>query len=99
MPAIWRALTDAGSLAITRNTIQLRRDATIAAPSTPSLASSSRWPVNACVEISSETVKPMPATAPPPTIVGQLSDRRRPLSQGRDASQVAVTMPIGLPIT
>ena len=99
MPAIWRALTSAGSRRITRKTTQARQGATSAAARTPSFASSSCWPSKARLEISSETVKPMPATVAPPAVTGQLSPRRRPSSHGRDASQTAPRMPSGLPTT
>ena len=97
MPASWRARTDSGSMAITRKTTKLSSVARVAAPSTPSFASSSRCPSNARLEIRSATVKPMPATVPPPTIVGQLNDRWRPPT--RDASHVAATIPSGFPTT
>jgi len=71
----------------------------IAAPRIPSFASSSSCPLKAMLAISSETVKPMPATAPPPMMAGQLSARRSPDSHGREASQAAVQIPIGLPRT
>ena len=45
----------------------------MAAARTPSFASSSCLPSKARLEISTETVKPTPATAPPPAITGQLS--------------------------
>ena len=51
------------------------------------------------LEISSETVKPMPATVPPPAFTGQLSARRTRRRDNRQASQVAPTMPSGLPST
>ena len=69
----------------------------MAAPSTPSFASSSCCPSKARLEISSEIVNPMPATAPPPAISGQLSARRSPPS--RDASHAAPRIPSGLPTT
>ena len=55
--------------------------------------------MKARLEINSETVKPMPATAPPPTSEAQLSEGRGPCSAGREAIQVAPTMPSGLPST
>ena len=97
MPLIWRARTDSGSLAIARKTAQLMSVARIAAPSTPSFASSSARPSKAIVEISSETVNPMPATAPPPASTGQLTGGRSPPS--REPSHDPATMPIGLPST
>ena len=56
-------------------------------------------PVNARLAISSETVKPMPAQAPPPSSIGPLSGGRGPCSPGRDASHEPAKMPIGLPKT
>ena len=53
--------------------------------------------MNASVAISSETVKPMPAQAPPPSSNGLLSGGRGPCSTGRDASQEPAKIPIGLP--
>ena len=47
----------------------------------PSGACTSCWPLNAMLDTSSETVKPIPATAPAPTIAGQLSERLAPPSQ------------------
>ena len=48
--------------------------------STPSLASASSWPWKARVAISSETVNPMPAIAPPPSTDAQPTGGRiRPL--------------------
>ena len=55
-------------------------------PSAPSLASSSRTPVKARLEISSETVKPIPAQAPPTSSTGGLIGERGPCSAGREAS-------------
>ena len=51
------------------------------------------------LEISSETVKPMPATAPMPPSPGQLTGRRWPPNIRRVASHEAPTMPAGLPTT
>jgi hypothetical protein len=70
---------------------------TIAAASTPSFACSSWLPSNARLEIRMETVKPTPATAPPPAITGQLRARCRPPKTRRDASHVAPRTPTGLP--
>ena len=67
--------------------------------STPSFASSSRSPLNARLEISSETVNPIPATHAPPASTGQLIGGRGPWSTGRDAIQVAPRIPTGLPTT
>ena len=47
--------------------------------------------------MSKETVKPMPATMPPPAIVGQLSARRP--SRSRRASVAEARIPSGLPTT
>ncbi len=48
---------------------------------------------------SSETVKPIPATAAPPNRFGQPTGSRRPPNRLRVASQDAVRMPTGLPTT
>src|SRR5450755_2055275 len=68
-------------------------------PSAPSLASSSRSPVKARLEISSETVKPIPAQAPPAASTGPLTGERGPWRAGREASHVPPQMPTGLPST
>ena len=49
--------------------------------------------------MSSETVKPMPATAPAPTSPGQLTGEAQAAEHGRVASHAAPTMPSGLPTT
>ncbi len=49
--------------------------------------------------MSSEIVKPTPATAPPAASRGPLSGARGPRSTGRVAIQEAATMPTGLPTT
>ena len=67
-----------GSRRITRTTHHASAEARTAAASTPSLASSSSSPSKARVAISSATVNPMPATAPPPASVGQLTGRAPP---------------------
>ncbi len=78
MPAIWRALTSSGNRLTTWKIVQATSGETIAAASTPSFASSSSLPSKARLEIRIETVKPTPATAPPPAITGQLRARCRP---------------------
>ena len=65
----------------------------------PILASSSSWPWKAMLEMSSETVKPMPATAPMPASPGQLTGRRWPPKTRRVASHEAPAIPAGLPTT
>ena len=82
-----------------RRTPQLASGAATSVVSTPSLASARSWPWNARVEISSETVNPMPATAPPPiTDAHPTGGVIRPrLIRVRNAE--APAMPIGLPST
>ena len=63
------------------------------------MASSSSWPWKARLEISSETVKPMPATAPTPPSPGQLIGSRWPPNTRRVASHDAPMIPAGLPTT
>jgi hypothetical protein len=65
--------------------------------STPSFASARSRPRNAKFEISSETVKPMPITAPPPARTGQLIGNRGPRNAGRDTSSEPSRIPTGLP--
>ena len=60
-----------GQQPVARSTIQVRQEAHSAAVSTPSFASSSSTPRKASVAISSETVKPIPAIAPPPSTAAQ----------------------------
>ncbi len=67
--------------------------------SVPSLASSSAMPLNARLETSSDTVKPMPAHAPAVSSTGSLIGERGPCSAGREAIQEPVNTPIGLPTT
>src|SRR5262245_62427338 len=77
----------------------VRIEAPRAALRTPTLASSSCAPWKASVEIRMDTVKPTPATVPPPTTAtqptgGEIRPRLR-----RVTSHEAPTMPIGLPTT
>jgi hypothetical protein len=51
------------------------------------------------LEISSETVKPMPLTTPLPAMTGQLSPRPIPRSSVRVTSAAPTTVPSGLPTT
>ena len=55
--------------------------------------------VNARLETSSETVKPIPAHAPAASSTGPLIGDRGPCSAGRDAIQEPANTPIGLPTT
>ena len=72
---------------------------TTAALSTPSLASSSRSPVNASVAIRIDTVNPMPAIVPPPTTAAHpTGGRSRPRLTTVTSHAVPAT-PIGLPTT
>ena len=66
--------------------------------SAPSFASASRSPLKARLEISSDTVNPIPAHAPAAVRRGGLSGERGPCSWGREAIQVPAAMPTGLPI-
>ncbi len=99
MPLICRARTVFGSRRTNLITVHAITGATIAEPSTPSLASARCSPLNASPEISRETVNPIPATAPAPNSSGQLIGGRGPWKIGRDASHDAPTIPTGLPST
>ncbi len=99
VPAIWRARTLAGRRLTTCSTDHASAGASTTEPSAPSFASSRRCPLNARLEISSETVKPMPANAPPAASSGELSGERGPRTAGREASQEAPAIPSGLPAT
>ena len=88
-----------GRSAVARNTSQVRSDAQSAAESTPSFASSRRTPLNACVAISSEIVKPMPATVPAPATAAQPTGGRSRPRLSRVTSQEVPVIPIGLPAT
>ena len=76
--------------------VEPTRVAPIAAARIPSFASVSCSPLKASVATSSETVKPIPATAAPPNKFGQPTGSLRP-EPSRVASQEAVRMPTGLP--
>ena len=93
VPTIWRALTGPGSRLTSANTAQASSGATMHEPSAPSFASARSCPWKARLEISRETVNPMPATAPPPASDGQLSAGRVPCRAGREASQEAAEDP------
>ena len=88
-----------GSRSVARKSVQVVTDATRAALSTPSLASSSRAPWKASVAIRIETVKPMPAIAPPPATAAQPTGGRSRPRLIRVTSQALPTTPIGLPAT
>ena len=98
MPLIWRARSAAGSARITRVAAAVPAVATTAAARTPILASSSCRPLSAMLEISNDTVKPMPDTIAPVVRTGQLIVRRRAPRRSLEVIQVAARMPAGLPI-
>ena len=82
-----------------RNTSHVSEEATAAAVSTPSFASSSVSPWKARLAIRSETVKPMPAMNPPPATAAQpTGGRSRPRLSFVTSSAAPVT-PIGFPST
>ena len=94
-----RARTRGGRRLTTANTPEAMSGATIAVASTPSLASSRSRPANARLQMRSATVKPMPATAPPPASTGQLTNGRGPWTTRREATHEAPRIPSGLPAT
>ena len=73
--------------------------ASSAALRTPTFASSSSAPWNARSAIRIETVKPMPASVPAPATDAQPTGGRNRPRLSFVASQVAPTIPIGLPST
>ena len=79
-------------------TAQLTTGATISVVSTPSLASARCSPLNASEAISSETVNPMPATAPPPSTDAQPTGGRMRPRLSLVTRAAAPVIPIGLPI-
>ena len=88
-----------GSLAVVRKMSEVTSEAVTPALSTPSFASSSSDPLKARFEISSETVKPMPAIVPPPASAAQpIGGRSRP-RLSRVTSQAPPRTPIGFPTT
>ncbi len=97
--ASWRARSSPGRRSTTLKSTHATTAEHDAAASTPTLASSSCSPSNARPAISSATVKPMPATAPPPASVGHATGGCRRLRSSLTASQGAATMPTGLPTT
>ena len=68
VPLIWRARTDSGSRAIARKTAQAHERRQDRGPEHAQLRLVEPLSLEGMVAISSETVNPMPATAPPPTI-------------------------------
>ena len=88
-----------GSSRVARKTIQVRIDDAMAALRVPIFASSRSAPSNARVEISSETVKPMPAIVPAPATAAQPTGGRMRPWVTRVTSQVAPTIPTGFPRT
>lgn len=97
--AICRARIDRGSCRTTRSTTHATTGASTTEASAPSRASSSSWPLNAMLEMSSEIVNPTPATAPPAASSGPLSGERGPRSAGRVAIHEPIVIPSGLPTT
>ena len=97
--ATWRARSPSGSFLISRVKAHATAGATTTVHSVPSLASSSAMPLNARLDTSSDTVKPMPAQAPAVSSTGSLIGERGPCSAGRDAIHEPVNTPIGLPTT
>ena len=88
-----------GSRAVARRTSQLSSAELAAALSTPSFACSSCSPWKARVAISSETVNPMPAIAPPPATAAQPTGGRSRSRLSLVTSQDMPPIPIGLPST
>ena len=99
VPPIWRARSDAGSRATTRVTAQPTVGATITEASAPSLASSRRSPEKAMLEISSETVKPIPAKAPAATSSGPLNGERLDEAKLGALASVIVAPTVGWAVT
>ena len=82
-----------------RKTNQARTEAQSAALSTPSFASRRSAPSKASVAISSDTVKPIPAMAPPPAVAAQpTGGRSRPRLSLVTSDETPIT-PTGLPST
>ncbi len=88
-----------GSQAVARKTSQVSSEAPSAAVSTPSFASRSSSPSKASEAISSETVKPIPATAPPPAVATQPTGGLTRPRLSLLASQAMPVTPTGLPST
>ena len=94
---IWRALSVVGIRRTPTVTSHASTGASTTEASAPSLARFSCSPLNARLEISSDTVKPTPAQAPAAARIGPLIGERGPRSSGRDASHDPLATPSGLP--
>ena len=99
VPSSARARSRFGSSAVSRKTTQLSAEAHSAADSTPTFASASWLPWKASEAISSDTMKPMPATAPAPVTAAQPTGGRIAPRLTRASSQAAPTVPAGFPTT
>ena len=99
VPTSARVLTGFGSSAVIRNTTQVTAAARAAAARMPILASASWSPRNASDAISSETVKPMPALAPPPVTAAQPTGGRSRRRVNTVTNHDTPRMPTGLPTT
>ena len=96
---IWRARIASGRRRTTASAAHATAGARITEPSTPSLAWERCSPPNARLAISSETVNPMPAQAPPTASSGPLTGARGPCRAGREANHEPANTPTGLPTT
>jgi hypothetical protein len=88
-----------GKSAVARKTIQVRSAEQNAALKMPSLACSSSLPLKARLAISSATVKPIPARAPPPATAAQPTGGRSRPRLSFVTSQVLPITPTGFPAT
>ena len=86
-----------GSPCTTRNTSQVSNDAPSAADKMPSFASARVSPDNASEAISSETVNPIPATAPTPVTAPHPTGGVTRPRVSRASSHAMPHVPIGLP--
>ena len=97
LPSSRRSRDRGGSRFTTRKMIQVRAVAPTAADRMPSLASARSVPCSARDAISSDTVNPIPATAPaPPTAPHPTGGRSRP-RLNRVTSHAQAAVPAGLP--
>jgi hypothetical protein len=99
VPSSARARSRLGSSAVSRKTAQPSADAHSAADRMPTFASASWVPRKASEAISSDTMKPMPATAPAPVTAAQPTGGRIRPRLTRVSSQAAPTVPAGFPTT
>ena len=90
-------LVRGGSRFTSLKMIQVRPDAPTAADRMPSLASASSVPCSASDAISSDTVKPIPATAPAPTTAPQPTGGRTRPRVIRVTSHAQPLVPAGFP--